>query len=157
GVLARKRAMGPMPALESPLPAGRTGGQAPDLPQDFCAGQPREVRYLRWAIEQALLDSGFEEKEPPTTGSSNPKSKIENRKSNTLARVLGYGETSDSHHLTQPHPEGEGAARAIRAALSSANLPPQAIELISAHATSTPNNDAAEFAAISQVFGDRTK
>jgi 3-oxoacyl-[acyl-carrier-protein] synthase II len=84
-------------------------------------------------------------------------SAIRNPQSAILARVLGYGETSDSHHLTQPHPEGEGAARAIRAALTSSNLPPQAIGLISAHATSTPNNDAAEFAAISQVFGDRTK
>jgi 3-oxoacyl-(acyl-carrier-protein) synthase len=59
GVLARKRAMGPMPALESPLPPGRTGGQAPDLPPDFCPGQPREVRYLRWAIEQAMKNCGL--------------------------------------------------------------------------------------------------
>ena len=74
-----------------------------------------------------------------------------------LASLLGYGETSDSHHLTQPHPGGEGAARAARAALSAAGLPPQAIGLVAAHATSTPNNDAAEFAGLSLAFGDRTK
>jgi 3-oxoacyl-[acyl-carrier-protein] synthase II len=73
-----------------------------------------------------------------------------------LASLLGYGETSDSHHLTKPHPGGEGAARAARAALNAAQLPPQAIGLVSAHATSTPNNDAAEFAGLSLAFGDRT-
>jgi 3-oxoacyl-[acyl-carrier-protein] synthase II len=74
-----------------------------------------------------------------------------------LASLLGYGETSDSHHLTQPHPGGEGAARAARAALSAAQLPPQGIGLVSAHATSTPNNDAAEFAGLSLAFGNSTK
>jgi 3-oxoacyl-[acyl-carrier-protein] synthase II len=77
------------------------------------------------------------------------------RQSAILARVLGYGETSDSHHLTQPHPEGEGAARAAAAALSMAGIAPATISLVSAHATSTPNNDAAEFAALSRIFPDR--
>lgn len=70
-----------------------------------------------------------------------------------LARVAGYGETSDAHHLTQPHPEGDGAARAMQAALDAAGLEPARIGLISAHATATPNNDAAERAALQRVFG----
>ena len=56
GVLTRRRAMGPMPALESPLPPGRTGGQAPDLPQSFFPDAPRESRYLRWALLSTLGD-----------------------------------------------------------------------------------------------------
>jgi len=72
-----------------------------------------------------------------------------------LAHVRGYGESSDSHHLTQPHPEGAGAARAINTALSRAELRPEDIGLIAAHATGTPNNDASEFAAISAAFREK--
>ncbi|MDB5329766.1 MAG: hypothetical protein JWP03_917, partial [Phycisphaerales bacterium] len=70
-----------------------------------------------------------------------------------LAEVLGHGESADAHHLTQPHPEGEGAARAMRAALEDAGVEPSRIDLIAAHATGTPDNDAGEFAALSRVFG----
>ena len=285
GVLAKRRAMGTMPALESPLPQGRTGGQAPDLPADFFPGRPREVRYLRWAIRDAFVRgvikgrphdapphpepesiavvlgttlhgirqgghylrtndartmehflaapiirdalqglpirgpllttcsacssglgaialgitllrsrqadlvlaggydpvseyvyAGFDSLRLVAEGDALPFSKDRDgmkvaegyaivalerepdaraNKSKVLARIAGYGESSASHPLTQPPPEGEGAARAIRAALSSANLPPQAIGLISAHATATPNNDAAEFAGITKVFEGR--
>lgn len=72
-----------------------------------------------------------------------------------LATILGIGESADAHHLTQPHPQGEGAARAIEAALEDAGLRPANIDLIAAHATGTPDNDAAEFAALSRVFGDQ--
>jgi 3-oxoacyl-[acyl-carrier-protein] synthase II len=71
-----------------------------------------------------------------------------------LARVLGFGESADAHHLTQPHPEGDGAARAIVAALASAGLTPEGIDLVAAHATGTPDNDAGEYAALSRAFGD---
>jgi len=67
--------------------------------------------------------------------------------------VRGLGESSDAHHLTQPHPEGAGASRAIRAALDHARVEPSDIGLISAHATGTPNNDGAESAALAAVFG----
>lgn len=72
-----------------------------------------------------------------------------------FARILGYGESADAHHLTQPHPEGDGAARAIAAALESAGVSPAEIDLIAAHATGTPDNDAGEYAAFSRTFGDQ--
>lgn len=71
------------------------------------------------------------------------------------AWVRGIGESSDCHHLTQPHPEGEGAVRAIRAALATAGVGAEQIGLISAHATGTPNNDAAEAAALGAALGTR--
>jgi 3-oxoacyl-[acyl-carrier-protein] synthase II len=70
-----------------------------------------------------------------------------------MATVLGFGESADAHHLTQPHPQGDGAARAVRSALESAQVTPADIDLIVAHATGTPDNDAGEFAALSGVFG----
>ena len=70
-----------------------------------------------------------------------------------LARILSYGESADAHHLTQPHPTGEGAARAMNLALHSAGLKATDIDLIAAHATGTPDNDAAEYAAMASVFG----
>jgi len=72
-----------------------------------------------------------------------------------LAVVAGFGESSDAHHLTQPEPTGDGAARAMRAAMADAGIKPSAIELIAAHATATPNNDAAEIAAYQRVFSER--
>lgn len=74
------------------------------------------------------------------------------RSAHIHAHILGFGETADAHHLTQPHPDGVGAERAIRAALDMAGLDPPAVDLISAHATGTPNNDAAEFSAYVRVF-----
>lgn len=70
-----------------------------------------------------------------------------------IARILGYGESADAHHLTQPHPEGDGAARAIAAAMKSAGCMPADIDLIAAHATGTPDNDAGEYAAFARTFG----
>ncbi|CAG0990641.1 3-oxoacyl-[acyl-carrier-protein] synthase 2 [Phycisphaerales bacterium] len=67
--------------------------------------------------------------------------------------IAGFGESSDAHHLTQPHPEGAGAAAAMLAAMSMAGVTPDDIGLISAHATSTPNNDASEYAAMAAAFG----
>jgi 3-oxoacyl-[acyl-carrier-protein] synthase II len=70
-----------------------------------------------------------------------------------LAQILGWGESADAHHLTQPHPQGDGAARAMSMAISRAGITPAQIGLVAAHATGTPDNDAAEFAAMSRVFG----
>jgi nodulation protein E len=70
-----------------------------------------------------------------------------------LGEIVGFGMSSDAFHITQPSPEG--AARAMRAALSDASIEPGAIGYINAHGTATLANDAAETAAIRQVFGPR--
>lgn len=70
-----------------------------------------------------------------------------------FVRVRGQGESSDAHHLTQPHPQGAGAARAIAAALAQAETVPAQVDLIAGHATATPDNDGAEFLALRQAFG----
>jgi 3-oxoacyl-[acyl-carrier-protein] synthase II len=272
---------GPLSAMEQPLPAGKDGGQAPELPGEPEPGTPREVRYLRKALHDALADAGLEPGKLPyaaercglmigttlhgmraggqflrsndfealrsflaastlrasakelgveglaaTTcsacssslgsvalavtllnsgqfdlilaGGYDPISEYvyggfnslrlvaegplrpftrgrqgmklsegyaavvleradaaAHRGNKPLATVLGFGESADAHHLTQPHPQGAGAARAMTDALQSAGLAPTEIDLIAAHATGTPDNDAAEFAAMSRVFGAR--
>lgn len=69
-----------------------------------------------------------------------------------LAEVVGYGATADAHHVTEPAPNGDGAARAMRLALSKARLDPEQVQYINAHGTSTPAGDRAEIAAIKSVF-----
>jgi 3-oxoacyl-[acyl-carrier-protein] synthase II len=69
------------------------------------------------------------------------------------AFLAGIGETSDAFHLTQPHPDGLGATAAIRRALEEAGIDPSCVDMISAHGTATPNNDAAEYAALSAALG----
>ena len=75
------------------------------------------------------------------------------RGARTLAEVAGYGSTADGYHPTAPDPSGRGAVRAMRAALADAGLPPEAIDVVNAHGTSTPLNDATKTAAIKEVFG----
>ncbi|HYX43878.1 MAG TPA: beta-ketoacyl-ACP synthase II [Acidimicrobiales bacterium] len=75
------------------------------------------------------------------------------RGATVLAEVLGYGATSDAHHLTAPDPAGAGAAAAMRAALADAALPAEAVDYVNAHGTSTPLNDRTEALAIREVLG----
>ncbi|MEM7447047.1 MAG: beta-ketoacyl-ACP synthase II [Myxococcota bacterium] len=70
-----------------------------------------------------------------------------------LAELVGYGATADAYHLTQPAPEGEGAQRAMRVALTDARLRPEQIDYVNAHATSTLMGDAKELEALRGVFG----
>jgi 3-oxoacyl-[acyl-carrier-protein] synthase II len=70
---------------------------------------------------------------------------------------VGYGATGDAFHLSSPAPEGEGAARAMKAALSMAKMAPSEIDYINAHGTSTPMNDRNETAAVKAAFGDHAK
>jgi 3-oxoacyl-[acyl-carrier-protein] synthase II len=69
----------------------------------------------------------------------------------------GYGISCDANHLTAPHPEGRGAAQAMRMAVASAGLAISDIDYINAHGTSTPINDPVETKAIKTVFGEHAK
>jgi 3-oxoacyl-[acyl-carrier-protein] synthase II len=79
------------------------------------------------------------------------------RGADILAEVLGCGSTSDAHHITAPHPEGTGAAMAMKIALRDAKFNPNEVEYINAHGTSTELGDAAETVAIKKVFGDHAR
>jgi 3-oxoacyl-[acyl-carrier-protein] synthase II len=70
------------------------------------------------------------------------------------ALLLGTGMTTDAHHVTAPHPDGEGMTRAMTAALAAARLEPTAVGYVNAHGTGTPQNDRTEAVALRRVFGD---
>jgi len=70
-----------------------------------------------------------------------------------LAEISGYGESSDSFHITRPDPSGAGAAAAMDMAIDDAGTSPTQIDYINAHGTGTPPNDTMEAAAIQSVFG----
>ena len=70
------------------------------------------------------------------------------------AEVLGTGMSADAHHITAPHPEGEGAIEAMTNALNEAGLKPEDVDYINVHGTSTPLGDIAELKAVKKVFGD---
>jgi len=74
-----------------------------------------------------------------------------------LGEVLGFGATSDAHHITAPQPEGAGASRAIERALEQAGIGPDDLDYVNAHGTSTPLNDRAETMAIEKALGEAAK
>ena len=70
-----------------------------------------------------------------------------------LGEIIGYGAATDTHHLTQPHPEGNAALAAMQAACARAGIHPGQVDYINAHGTATPQNDATEAAAINRWAG----
>jgi 3-oxoacyl-[acyl-carrier-protein] synthase II len=68
--------------------------------------------------------------------------------------LSGYGMTTDAYHVTSPHPDGDGMARALTQALSRAGLTPGAVDYVNAHGTATPQNDRIEAHALRDVFGE---
>lgn len=68
--------------------------------------------------------------------------------------LLGVGESSDAHHISAPHPQGEGAIRAITRALDDAGITAGAVGYINLHGTATPLNDRVESQVVQQLFGD---
>lgn len=277
-ITAGRVGFGPINAVESPLPVGATGGQATDLPCEFHPECPREARYLRWAVEQALRNAealgrypsarcaailgttlhgiraggrylrsgdpeelrsflagatlrlaieglgiegpsvttcsacssslgavalgttilqsgqadlvvaggydaigeyvwaGFNSLRLTSPGVVRPfargregmkvgegfgililerRADAERRGQPIRAVVEGWGESADAHHLTQPHPQGEGAAKAMGDALARAGAAPALVGFVAAHATGTPDNDASEYQALKTVFSSR--
>lgn len=80
---------------------------------------------------------------------------IMSREPATVA-LLGVGESSDAHHISAPHPDGQGAAAAMLNALSDAKLAPIAIDYLNLHGTGTELNDLMEGKAVAQVLADST-
>ncbi|WP_380281600.1 beta-ketoacyl-[acyl-carrier-protein] synthase family protein [Kitasatospora purpeofusca] len=77
------------------------------------------------------------------------------RRARVRARVLGYGASADAHHPSAPHPGGEGAERALRAALADAGLGTDQVDHVNAHGSSTPLNDVTEARVLRRVLGER--
>jgi 3-oxoacyl-[acyl-carrier-protein] synthase II len=81
--------------------------------------------------------------------------RAERRGAPILAELAGYGASSDAFHMTQPHPEGDGAVRSMNSALVDAGFGPERVGYVNAHGTSTPPNDRIETLALKQVFGSK--
>ncbi|MGO1752651.1 MAG: beta-ketoacyl-ACP synthase II [Psychroflexus sp.] len=73
------------------------------------------------------------------------------------AEVIGGGLSADAHHMTAPHPEGQGVIAVMKNCLKNAGLRPEDVDAINTHGTSTPLGDVAELKAIKEVFGDHAK
>jgi 3-oxoacyl-[acyl-carrier-protein] synthase II len=79
------------------------------------------------------------------------------RGAHVYAELVGYGANCDAFHMTQPAPEGIGAAECMRLALADAELATSEIDYVNAHGTGTPFNDEAETLALKRVFGERAR
>jgi 3-oxoacyl-[acyl-carrier-protein] synthase II len=78
----------------------------------------------------------------------------EKRGAKILAEMIGYGSTSDAYHVTQPDPEGHGAATAMKIAMEQAGISPAQVDYINAHGTSTQLNDKLETLSMKRAFGE---
>ena len=79
------------------------------------------------------------------------------RGATVLCELAGYGASGDAYHITSPVPDGDGAVRAMRQALSDAGMSPEDVTYINAHGTSTPYNDRTESVAVKRLFGEHAQ
>jgi 3-oxoacyl-[acyl-carrier-protein] synthase II len=70
------------------------------------------------------------------------------------AEVAGYGSSLNAYRMTDPPPDGGGVTLAMECAIEDSGLPPEAIDYVASHGTSTPGNDLTETVALKQVFGE---
>jgi len=78
----------------------------------------------------------------------------EQRQRHVYGELLGCGMSGDAHHITAPHPSGEGVCRAMRSALRQAGMTPGDLGYVNAHGTGTPDNDIAETLALHALYGE---
>ena len=82
---------------------------------------------------------------------------VERTASETAPKLIGWGESSDAHHMSTPHPEGLGARLALEGALARAGLTTADVDYINLHGTATPKNDEVEAGVVSAAFTARTR
>ena len=116
----------------------RLGAMSPDLCQPF--DRNRKGLILGEGSTMLILES---------------EEAVVRRGATPLAEVGGYGLACDAHHITRPHPEGEGSISAMRQAIRASGLTVDDIDHINAHGTGTAANDAIEAKVIHEIFGDR--
>ena len=115
----------------------RLGAMSPDLCQPFDAD--RKGLILGEGSTMLILES---------------EERVVRRGATPLAEVGGYGLACDAHHITRPHPDGEGSIKAMRLALDSSRIDADQVDHINAHGTGTSANDSVEAQVIRQMFGD---
>ena len=116
----------------------------------------RERRSRRMPAGRSMRDAtGSSWARAGRCSSSSPTRSSGLAASEPYAEVMGYGATSDAHHMVQPRADGREAARAATIALTQAGVAPDEIDYVSAHASSTPIGDIAEARAIALALGER--
>lgn len=116
----------------------RLGAMSPDLCQPFDAN--RKGLILGEGAAMLILES---------------EEHLVRRGGTPLAEIGGYGLACDAHHITRPHPEGEGSISAMRQAIEASRIRPDEVDHINAHGTGTTANDQIEAKVIRQIFGER--
>jgi 3-oxoacyl-[acyl-carrier-protein] synthase II len=171
---ARHRLYGPKTTISTACAAGANAiGYASDLIRfgkaDYMlAGGSDSLAHLAYAGFSSLQSLGTEPCSPYSKGRSGLTlgegagvvvlERLDlalARGARIFAEILGYGLSVDGYHPTAPHPQGDGAARAIRAALKAGGIQTDRVGYVNGHGTGTPKNDSAETNALKSAFGEQ--
>ncbi len=118
----------------------KLGGMAADVPRPFSGD--RSGMMLAEGAGMLVLE---------------PLDRAKARGARIYAELAGYGLSCDAHHMTSPHPEGDGAFASMRGALNDAGAWPAQIDYVNAHGTGTPANDRIETLAVKRLLGERAR